>query len=124
MKYLPDTNIFIKAAKGYLPESKFLNKIIKNKQIIISTIVMGEFLAKATAQEEKTFENLLNEFTVLSIDREIAKIAAQYRKASLKVKRGQMLDCFLAAQANINHLTLVTNNKSDFPMRDIKIISP
>lgn len=124
MKYLPDTNIFIRAAKGYSPESEFLDKIIKKKQIIISVIVMGEFLAKATSQEEKTFENLLNEFTVLSIDIEVARIAAQYRKESLKIKRVQMLDCFLAAQAKLKGLILVTNNKSDFPMKDVKIITP
>lgn len=124
MRYLPDTNIFIRAAKGYSPELEFFNKIIQKRQIVISSIVVGEFLAKATAQEEKAFENLLNEFRVLSIDVEVAKVAAKYRKESLKVKRGQMLDCFLAAQAKLNKLTLVTNNKSDFPMKDIKIITP
>lgn len=124
MQYLPDTNIFIKAAKGYSPESEFLNKIIKKKQIIISAIVMGEFLAKATKQEEKAFDNLLSELEIIPVDSKVAKIAAKYRKESLKIKRVQMLDCFLAAQAKLHNLTLVTNNKSDFPMRDIKVISP
>lgn len=124
MKYLPDTNIFIRAARGFSPELEFLHKIILKRQILISSIVVGEFLAKATGQEEKTFENLLNEFTVLSIDIEVAKIAAKYRKESLKVKRAQMLDCFLAAQAKTHKLVLVTNNKSDFPMKDVKIITP
>lgn len=124
MKYLPDTNIFIRAAKGYSPESEFLDKTIQKKQIVISSIVAGEFLAKATDQEEKTFEDLLNALTTLSLDIETAKIAAKYRKESLKIKRVQMLDCFLAAQAKVSELTLVTNDKSDFPMKDIKIISP
>lgn len=124
MQYLPDTNIFIRAAKGYSPESEFLDKAIQKRQIMVSTIVVGEFLAKATTQEEKTFENLLNTFTILSIDAEAAKIAAKYRKESLKVKRGQMLDCFLAAQAKLHNLTLVTHNKSDFPMKDIEVITP
>ena len=82
----------------------------------------GEFLAKATIQEEEVFEALLTEFTILSVDIEVAKIAAGYRKESLKVKRGQMLDCFLAAQAKLHNLTLVTNDKDDFPMKDIKIL--
>lgn len=124
MQYLPDTNIFIRAAKGYSPELDFLKKVIQKRQMMISSIVVGEFLAKATVQEEKAFENLLNEFTVLFIDTDVAKIAARYRKESLKIKRGQMLDCFLAAQAKLKRLVLVTNNKSDFPMKDIKIITP
>lgn len=124
MQYLPDTNIFIRAAKGYSSDSEFLNKAIHKRQIMISCIVVGEFLAKATSHEEKTFEDLLNTFTILSIDTKVAKVAAIYRKESLKIKRVQMLDCFLAAQAKLHNLTLVTNNKSDFPMRDIKIITP
>lgn len=124
MQYLPDTNIFIRAAKGYSPELEFLDKAIQKRQIVISSIVIGEFLAKATAQEGKAFENLLNEFTILPIDEEVAKIAARYRKESLKVKRGQMLDCFLAAQAKLKGLVLVTNNKPDFPMKDLKVITP
>jgi len=46
------------------------------------------------------------------------------RELDLKTKRVHLLDCFLAAQAKINKLTLVTHNKSDFPMKDIKVISP
>lgn len=124
MKYLPDTNIFIKAAKGYLPESKFLSGAIKKRQMTISSIVAGEFLAKADTKEEESFERLLSQFNVVTVDLEVARLAAKYRKESLKSKRIHMLDCFLAAQAKFNHLTLVTNNKADFPMRDIKVIVP
>lgn len=124
MKYLPDTNIFIMAAKGYLPEAKFLSGAIKKGQVMISTVVVGEFLAKADAREEKSFERLLSQFNVVSVNLEVARLAAKYRKESLKNKRIHMLDCFLAAQAKLNNLTLVTNNKTDFPMRDIKVIAP
>ena len=124
MRYLPDTNILIRAAKGCSPESEFLNKIVKKRQIMISTIVVGEFLAKATDLEEGMFKSLLAELTIIPIDLEVAKVAAVYRRESLKTKRGQMLDCFLAAQAKVHKLTLVTNNKSDFPMKDVKIITP
>lgn len=60
MKYLPDANIFIKAAKGDLVESNFLNTAIKKKQIVISAVVIAEFLVKADKTEEKTFKNLLS----------------------------------------------------------------
>lgn len=124
MQYLPDTNIFIKAAKGYLPESQFLSNAIEKRQIMISVVVAGEFFAKAGPEEEKSFEGLLAKFEILSIDIEVARMAAVYRKKSLKSSKVHMLDCFLAAQAKLYDLTLVTNNKSDFPMKDIKVISP
>lgn len=124
MQYLPDTNIFIKAARGYLPEADFLSKAIKEKQIVISAVVAGEFLAKAKRHEERGFEELIAYFGVLPIDLEVAKIAAWYRKKSLKNTRIHLLDCFLAAQATLHDLILVTNNKADFPMKDIKIIKP
>lgn len=124
MKYLLDANIFIRAAKGDLAESQFLKKIIKTRQMVISSVVVAEFLVRAEPREEKQFNDLLNIFPTVPVDAEVAKIAAKYRKESLKIKRVQMLDCFLAAQAKLNKLTLVTNNKSDFPMRDVKVITP
>lgn len=123
MQYLPDTNIFIRAAKGYSPESGFLSKTIRKRQVVISTVVAAEFLVKASNVEQKTFENLLSEFVIIGVDIEVAKLAAEYRKQSFKTKRVHLLDCFLAAQVKLKNLILVTNNKSDFPMKDIKIIT-
>lgn len=123
MQYLPDTNIFIMAAKGYLTQAKFLSAAIKKKQIMISSVVAGEFLAKANTEEEQSFEGLLSQFNIIPVSLEVARVAAKYRKDSLKNKRVQMLDCFLAAQAKLHNLTLVTHNKADFSMKDIKIIT-
>lgn len=122
--YLLDTNIFILGLKGEEPEASFLKKTIQNNKLVISSVVIGEFLSKVTEQEAEPFYILVNNFKVLSVDKEVAKLAAEYRKESFKTKRVHLLDCFLAAQAKINKLTLVTNNKSDFPMKDIKIITP
>lgn len=61
---------------------------------------------------------------ILEVNLEVARLAGEYRKKFLKKKRIQLLDYFLAAQAKLNNLILVTHNKSDFPMKDIKVISP
>lgn len=123
--YLPDTNIFILAFSNFDPANSFLQKIIKQGKICISAVVMAEFLAKASAGEAKLFEQLVSQFGVLKVDEEVARMSAEYRKQlSQKSKRTILIDCFLAAQAKVHGLTLVTNNKSDFPMKDIKIISP
>ncbi|MDO8639109.1 MAG: DUF4411 family protein [Candidatus Daviesbacteria bacterium] len=123
--YLPDTNIFILAFSDFEPTNSFLQKIIKQGKIYISVVVMAEFLAKASEEEARFFEQLVSQFGVLEVDEEVARISAEYRKQlSQKSKRNILIDCFLAAQAKIHGLTLVTNNKADFPMKDIKIISP
>lgn len=124
-KYLPDSNIFIRASKGSEKELAFLNNQIENGELIISVIVIGEFYSKATESEKQIFDDLINRFGVLEIDERVAKMAGNYRKEFIrKSKRVFLLDCFLAAQAKLNNLTLVTNNKSDFPMKDVKAISP
>lgn len=121
--YLPDTNVFILGLKGNKKEARFLAKAISKNKLFISVTVAAEFLAKAEGEGRVSFLTLMEKFPILGIDRAVAEVAAEYRKSSLKTKRVLMLDCFLAAQAKLNHLILVTNNKSDFPMKDIKVIA-
>ena len=123
-KFLPDSNVFIRASKGFEAELTFLNKQIKRNELIVSVVAIGEFYAKATEPEKQIFDDLIARFGVLEIDETIAKLAGDYRSEFLrKSKRVYLLDCFLAAQAKINKLTLVTCNKADFPMKDVKIIA-
>ncbi len=121
MKYLPDTNIFIRALFGFNKEEVFLNKAFSKNEVAISVVVIGEFYAKSDTKEAETFERLVAVAPILGIDLITARVAADYRKQSLKQSRVQLLDCFLAAQAKLNHLILVTGNKSDFPMKDINV---
>lgn len=122
--YLVDTNILVLAIARKEPDYSFLQKIILKNQLYISVICIGEYLSKATVEEEEEIDKLINKFSVLSVNLEVARLGASYRKKFLKTKRAHLLDCFLAAQAKLNNLTLVTHNKSDFPMRDIKVIIP
>lgn len=122
--FLPDTNIFIQAFSGQKKENSFLQKAIKDNNLTISVVVIAEFLAKATEKSEQKFLMLLDSFNILPIDKEVAKVAAEYRRETIKTKRTHILDCFLAAQAKLNKLVLVTNDKSDFPMTDIKVTTP
>lgn len=124
MSFLLDTNICIRAIAGKEPDASFLAKAIQKNALVLSVITVGEFLSKASAKEELAFDKLRQAFLVLPINEETALIAAAYRKASLQTSRTRLLDCFLAAQAKVHNATLVTNNRSDFPMRDIRVIVP
>lgn len=122
--YLLDTNVLILAIDKKEPDYSFLKQIILKDKLYLSVISISEFLSRATEGEEEEIEELMNSFPILLIDLAIAKLAAEYRKKSLKKGRGELLDCFIAAQAKLHNLTLVTNNKPDFPMKDIKVIAP
>ena len=122
--YLIDTNVLILAIAKKDPDYSFLQKLIVKNQLFLSVISVAEFLSQASHGDEMELDRLLSTFPVLVVDVEIARLAGQYRKKFLKKRRTQLLDYFLAVQAKVRNLTLVTNNKSDFPMRDIKIISP
>ncbi len=122
--YLLDTNVLILGIKGSDPDKTFLEKALAQRKVYISIISVAEFLSQASEDAESKFNQIIENFPILLIDLETAKLAAEYRKKFLKTKRVQLLDYFLAAQAKLNDLILVTHNKSDFPMRDIKVITP
>lgn len=122
--YLLDTNVLILGIKGSEPDRTFLKKVISKKQLYLSVISVSEFLSQASEEAEEKFKALLINFPILSVDLETAKLVAEYRKKYLKKKRIQLLDYFIAAQAKLNNLTLVTGNISDFPMKDVKVIAP
>lgn len=125
MRYLPDTNILIRAIDGFEPEASFLKKQVEEARIVMSVIAIAEFYPGASEDELKAFNKLVDMFGVINIDRITANIAGKYRKQLLKkTTRNSLIDCFLAAQAKVNNLILVTNNLADFPMKDIKVISP
>lgn len=123
--YLIDTNVLILALKSMEPDKSFLKRVISQKRLYLSVISVGEFLSQATQEAKDKFDKLLIKSPILAVDLETARVAAEYRKQLLqKSRRNLLIDCFLAAQAKIHNLTLVTNNKTDFPMKDIKVISP
>lgn len=123
--YLPDTNIFIYGLLNKDPYAALLRRWYKNHELAISTVTVAEYLVKAVPKDKQSFEEMVSYIKLFPIDLTIAKEAASYRERFLrKTKRVYLLDCFLAATAKVHDLTLVTVNKDDFPMKDIKIVDP
>ena len=122
--YLVDTNVLILALGKVEADKSFLKQAISKKQLYLSVVSVSEFLSQASQEAKDKLEGLILHFPVLPVDLETARIASSYRQDFLKQRRGQLLDYFLAAQAKLKGLTLVTHNKADFPMRDIKVITP
>lgn len=120
--YLPDTNVLIFALAGKKPYSEWLRSWIKERKLILSAIVVAEFLSGARDEEEIVFRDLLENFKVLPVDSIVAQVAASYRKKfKKKAKRVWLSDCLIAATCSVFGVTLVTFDSRDYPMEDVNI---
>lgn len=116
MIILPDTNIFIYVFSGQKPYDVKFKEWVLNDKIIVSVIVVAEFLVKSDPTDSKLFLDVCDRFAVVDVDLEIARIAANIRRTSLSRKQKLNLsDCLIAAQCQIYGATLATNNPGDYP---------
>lgn len=122
--FLLDTNIVILALARQEPEQTLLRIIGRAKKLKLSPIVIAEFLIGADANEQEALNILVDEFGFFPIDETTAHLAAFYRRKLTRKSVAYLLDCFIAASCKQHNLVLITNNKKDFPMTDIKIFNP
>jgi len=119
---LPDTNVLILGFKDEAPYNSFLRKIIKEKHLVLSAVVIAEYLVGVTEDQEKLFNSLIAQFPVLPIDLPVAQLTAYYRRTYLeKGKKIGLPDCLIAATCKIYNTELATLNPSDYPMKEIEI---
>lgn len=122
--YLPDTNVLIYALAGQEPYAKELKDWITSRQLVLSSIVVAEFLSGVSKEEEGFFEQLLRFNPVLPADLAVARKAAAYKKAfSQKEKTVWLVDCLIAATCFVYEAALVTFDKKDYPMKDIIVFA-
>lgn len=118
---LLDTNVLIYLSKGKLEFAKIIRD---SHQVFISVISYMEVLGFEfkDATERKLIEQLLQSFTIIQTDMEIANVAAGYRSRS-KIK---LPDAIILATARKMKADLVTANTDDFRKvdKDIKLINP
>lgn len=125
MNFLPDSNILINLFKGRQPDGTFLKNLISEGKLHLSVISIAEVLVGASSQEKSDLKELCDISEVVNVDQKIAEIAAAYRQQfSRKTRKVYLLDCLIAASCRVFDLTLVTQNVSDYPMKDIRIVKP
>jgi len=84
--------------------------------------VAAELYSGANEAQIPIVEQLLSSFRFLRSSQEIGRLAGEFRNRF--ARRGIALgtpDCLIAATAIDNHYTLVTLNRADFPMREVRI---
>lgn len=122
---LPDTNVLIAYFANRESSVSLLNNAILNRKLMLSVIVVAEFLVKADEIDAATFRQLIERIGIKEITREIMEQAVTYRKQTLrKSKRAHLLDCFIAATAKVHKAILLTLDRRDYPFRDLSVRQP
>ncbi|TAF06586.1 MAG: type II toxin-antitoxin system VapC family toxin [Nostocales cyanobacterium] len=124
MRYLYDTNIFIYyLADDTVVDSWFTEEFLNLHAILLSPIIRIELLSFAglSQEEEECIEDLLSQFTVVSLSQEIEDKTIQLKR-NYKIK---LPDAIIAATAINQNAILVTRNISDFQaITELKIVNP
>lgn len=119
--YLIDTDVLIWVLRGNKKYTDFLLKLKDEDILAISTITIAEIYKNIYPAEMVKTENLINEFQILEINALIAKQAGLYwQQYAKKLKNLSLIDCLIAATANVTDAALISLNLKHFPMKDIR----
>lgn len=125
MRVVFDTTILVDESRNFQPAVKLIEKVAK-KEIdgLISGITEGELLSGRECKKEDVFNytlDMLRLFTKIEIDNEILKKAGEFRR-NYDV---DLLDCIVAATADIQNVKLWTKNKKDFEkIKEVEVEEP
>lgn len=112
MTALFDTNILIDFLKGHAAADAELNRY---RVRLVSAITWMELLAEAAgSEEEEIIEMFLRDFTVVPVDRAVARVAVDIRRRD----RVRLPDAIIRASAQVHSALLVTRNTKDFAADD------
>ena len=117
MRYLLDTDVLI----DFLNDQKYANQLIpilaSKGPLFMSVITIAELSAGFNQNQADFYlPKLYDMVTVLDLDRKLAELAGQFRKKYNK----SIADMLIAATAAVSKCQLVTRNKKDFPMPEVK----
>ncbi len=116
MKYLLDSVIVIDHFTGIDPATAFIRE--HWRALAISAITRAEVLTGFDDAARPLPASLLDRMALLSIDREVADLAASLRRAH----RWKLPDALQAALALHHGLILVTRNTDGFPVESFSFV--
>lgn len=121
--YLIDTDILIWVLREDKKYQSLIIKLAKKGALSISTATIAEIYQNVYPFELIKTESVLADFQSIDVNPTVAKQAGLYwQKYSKNLQNLSIIDCIIAATANINGATLVTLNRKHFPMKDIKLL--
>lgn len=113
--FLHDTDVLIDYLRSRVEAVEYLENLLEPP--IVSAITVAELYAGVReGKERKILDKLIENFTVISITKEIAIKGGLFRRDYFKSHGVGLADAIIAATAETENTTLVTLNNKHFPM--------
>jgi len=121
-KFLLDSDILIDFFKKKEYAVNFVNSLLAKGTPFISILSIAELRSGWTVEQTKFFLPKLYDFAeILNLNKAIAELAGQYRQEyGGKGILLPVVDTLIASTAILEKCQLVTRNKKDYPMKEIK----
>ncbi|MBI2326851.1 type II toxin-antitoxin system VapC family toxin [Candidatus Curtissbacteria bacterium] len=122
VRYLLDSDVIIEYLKDNRETVTLINKT-GGKGLSCSVLTIIEVKRGVRPKQEATSADLFKIIKAYPVDKQIAELAVAFaREWQGKGKFLQLVDACIAATCVIYDLTLVTYNKRDYPMKELRII--
>jgi len=121
--YLLDTTVIVDAINGKRDRNRLLTDLIEQRNLLACcSINVTEVYAGMRAHEAKATEAFLRSLEFYEVTWDVARRAGELKHEWTKKGRTIALpDITIAAVALANGLTLVTDNRRDFPMPELHL---
>lgn len=120
--YLLDSDVIIEFLKDNKNTVKLINKI-GDEGLSCSVLTIIEVKRGLKSKQEKESADLFKIIEAFPVNKQIAELAvALAREWQKKGKLLQLVDVVIAATCIVNDLILVTYNKRDYPMKELRLI--
>lgn len=122
-RILLDTDILVDFCHDQKYAKKLIAELQAQGQVRISILSIAELRAGFTSKQAKFFLPKLYDIAlIVNVNVKIAELAGEFRfEYGSKGKSLSTIDTLIAATAIIEDCQLVTRNKKDFPMRQLKL---
>jgi predicted nucleic acid-binding protein len=124
--YLIDTNILVLAIRRQQARAELFNTLLAaGHSLSCSVITIGEICARMRPHEVQRTEELLAALGAYNVTEQIARQGGSLKNVwAAKGRTLTLADTIIAATAIQYDLILVTENRKDFPMPEIRLYSP
>jgi hypothetical protein len=120
--YLVDSHVLIDALRNRGESVALIQRLAESGVSTCSVVTAAELLAGMRPGEEEVTEKMLSGLRQYEVTAEIAQLAGRLRNEGRSAGRNlSLLDMFIAATALTHGMVLVTYNRKDFPMPELKL---
>lgn len=121
--FLLDTSVIVDAMNGKRGRPELLDDLLAHRNLLACcSINVTEVYAGMRPSELRATEAFLRSLRFYEVTWEVARQAGELKREW--AKRGRMIalpDATIAAVTLVNGLTLVTDNRKDFPMPELRV---